>query len=146
MIDAMFKQKQQMVAVIADDRAYLEMMREVLYDDGYSRVVCAPSENAFTTIARARPQVVLMDVYAKRWGDLRALLVDLRADPRTAGIPLIACTTDTQDVADAMGWLAGQGCDVLEKPFMFEYLQEKIQRVIDASDDGDEPHKTGACA
>lgn len=80
---------------------------------------------AFDAIARARPDVVLLDVQmpdADGWLVLEAL----RDDPATADLPVVLCTVRARHADRERGWRLG--CDgYLTKPFAIHDLVDEVR-------------------
>ena len=51
-----------LIAVINDDKPYIDMMAEVLGDEGYRTVACLASAGAFALIRREQPDLVILDL------------------------------------------------------------------------------------
>lgn len=101
---------------------------------GYE-IVSAPDGTAGIAMATAeRPDLILMDLNLPEidgWEATRRL----KADPATRDIPIIALTAHAM-AGDREKALA-TGCDEFEtKPIDFDRLLPKVERLIDAKEDG----------
>ncbi len=112
------------ILVIDDEQAILDLLQEMLQDEGY-RVLLA--ENGLVGIEQtldAQPDLILTDLMMPVM-DGRTLSRRLRAEPRTAQIPLIlisaAYRPHDDDAFDA----------VLAKPFNLANLLELIRTQLD---------------
>lgn len=120
---------QPVVAVIDDDTAFVDLVEELLKDEGY-RVLVGRSggKEAHELVRETQPDIVVLDV---RLGtpDSGWLVVELlRLDPTTATIPIIICSADGQFLRQKQEQLRMRNCDYLEKPFLLDELLEKIQQ------------------
>lgn len=123
------------ILLIEDDPDNISLMTRLLEHHGY-QVSVADHALAGLEKARAeRPQLILMDLELPETSDGQpdpdaglAATRALKADPATAGIPVIALTAHT--MAQHRERIAAAGCDDLqEKPiFPFQSLLDKISR------------------
>ena len=104
------------VLIVDDDADIREIVQFALeMQPGWSVVGEAEGENAVVRAADARPDVILLDVNLAGM-DGPATLAALRADPRTASIPVLFLTANTRD-ADVERLRALGADGVLAKPF-----------------------------
>lgn len=117
------------VLVIDDDDAARRMMRRVLQRLGYE-VEDRPDGRAGLEQAReSLPDGILLDL--RMPGELSGFAVasELRADPRTASIPIIVVSASTH--LDARQLVAQIGCDAfLEKPVDFDELGRVLATLV----------------
>lgn len=96
------------ILVVDDDRATATFLATALEDEGYG-VLVATGEAALRLAREHAPALILLD---RRMPALDGpeLARRLRADPRTAAIPLVLMSADPrtpEEVADLLdGWLA----------------------------------------
>lgn len=123
--------------LIADDSAdNREILTDFLSDEGYA---IATAANAFEAVEVARasvPALILMDLQMPAAPDRPQRLDDagltatraLRADAKTAAIPIIAVTGFDSPARRAD--IEAAGCDgVARKPYEFAQLLEDIRRL-----------------
>ena len=125
------RKKRDCILLIEDDELNLELVQTVLEGAGF-RVLSAHAADQGIEIARQkRPDAILMDVQMPQLDGIEATRI-LRADPETAGIPIIAVTAhvkkeDAQRCLDA-------GCVLhLSKPVDTRSLPEVVHGVITAA-------------
>ena len=80
-----------MVLVVEDNEKNMKLFRDVLRATGYSTLEANTGEQAIELAVAQSPALVLMDVQLPGIDGLAAL-ARLRADKRTASIPVIALT------------------------------------------------------
>jgi two-component system cell cycle response regulator DivK len=80
-----------LVLIIEDNAKNVKLMRDLLQFHGYRTREATTAEDGVAIALRERPDVILMDVRLPGIDGLAALNV-LRADPRTAKIPVVAVT------------------------------------------------------
>lgn len=116
------------VLVVEDNAANLTLASLLLTAAGYAVISAVDAEAGLTLARSARPDLVLMDVQLPGMDGLDATAL-LKADPATAGIPIIALTAmamrDDQVRAEAAG------CDAwIAKPLRYRELYVAIDRLL----------------
>jgi pilus assembly protein CpaE len=82
------------ILIIDDDTASRQYIRNSLLDEGYEAFYAASGKEGLIAAWRDRPDLIIADpVLADLAGE--ELANRLRADPRSAGIPLVALSSDT---------------------------------------------------
>jgi two-component system cell cycle response regulator DivK len=116
------------ILVVEDNEASADMLRRRLERRGFAVVCVGDGHRALTVADERQPDLILMDLSMPEldgWQTTRLL----KANPRTAPIPVIALTahafvTDRQRSIDA-------GCEDFEtKPLNFDLLIAKIDAVL----------------
>lgn len=125
------------ILIVEDNPANLKLATTVLEHAGY-RVLGA--ENAPDAIAMAQsemPQLILMDIQLPGMSGLVATR-QLKAEPVTAGIPVIALTAlamkgDEERILDA-------GCDgYIAKPFDYRHLLARVAQMVSGAQEVAQP-------
>jgi two-component system, cell cycle response regulator DivK len=80
-----------LILVVEDNEKNLKLFREVLEAKGYRTLEAATGGQAVELATRHRPDLVLMDIQLPDLDGVEALR-RLRADERTASIPVLAVT------------------------------------------------------
>jgi chemosensory pili system protein ChpA (sensor histidine kinase/response regulator) len=104
-----------LVLAVDDDVTILGFLADVLGEEGYRVATAADGVAALARATDAPPALVLTDLAMPRM-DGATLCHRLRADPRTAGAPLLVLTAMPASLAES----ALDGCPherVLAKPF-----------------------------
>jgi CheY-like chemotaxis protein len=117
------------VVVVDDTAEVLELMVSVLADEGYAVVGCQDATRATATILQETPALVILDLRMAGVGDWQ-VLEELRAEPRTAAVPIIICSGAVEELRAAQAALKGRGCEILTKPFDIEVLIQRVERLI----------------
>ena len=116
------------VLVVEDNARNLKLARDVLEYAGFTVRVATTGEEAVADAVRALPDVILMDLQLPGI-DGHTALSQLRAEPRTAGIPVVALTAfamaeDRRRALDA-------GFDgYLEKPINVREFAAQVRAVL----------------
>ena len=100
------------VLYVEDNEFNRKIVRHLLARTSYQLVEAVDGEAGVTTAREARPDLIIMDIQLPKKSGLDATR-ELRADPTTAGIPIIVITSfalagDEQKAKDAgaTGYLA----------------------------------------
>ncbi|HET6793667.1 MAG TPA: response regulator [Acidimicrobiales bacterium] len=119
--------------LLVDDAHDVRLLQRVVLEEAGFEVSEAPSgADALAHLSGCRmPDVVVLDVQMPDldgWATLEAI----RADERTAPVPVILCTVKAGDRDGARAW--GSGCDgYLVKPFSIARLVEEVRDVLGRS-------------
>ncbi|HEY3934290.1 MAG TPA: response regulator [Gemmatimonadales bacterium] len=117
-----------LVLVVEDDPRFAELVREYLEAGGYRVARAADGDMVMQRVAELSPDAVTLDVVLPGRDGL-AVLRALKADPRTAAIPVIMMSI----VDERVRGLALGAFDWLLKPVRREALVAAIQRAVSAS-------------
>jgi two-component system response regulator VicR len=120
--------RQPHILVINDTQEILDLMQELLEDEGY-RVTTAVALLDITKIKSLAPDIIVQDLLFEGTQELGWKFLTLaRLDPELARIPLILCTAAVRTVNEpAMAeQLDRLGVRVVLKPFVIEDLLSAI--------------------
>lgn len=120
--------------VISDhDRDYLNLMEELLVEEGYRAIVITGGPDVHPLIVREQPALAIVDMPIKDPDEGWRLLTMLRLSPRTKALPILICSTNTQLMRDNTERLEAMGCKLLAKPFGLEEMLSLIRELLDVS-------------
>ena len=122
-------------ALVVDDAPDIRLLAElVLSMAGFTVTVASSGREALQRLAHNDlPDIVLLDVQMPEV-DGWETLTRVRADRRTAGLPVVLCTVKGLPEDTLKGWTLG--CDgYLGKPFDIGGLVEELQGVLQRSPD-----------
>ena len=125
--------KRPVIAVINDDKAFIELMRDLLTDEGYEIVTQNSGNAAYAMIRKKKPKLVILDMRLEHPEGGWIVLDLLRLNPETANIPVIICSADARFLRAKEAHLREEGCCVLEKPFRLDRLLSLIEDALDPS-------------
>lgn len=111
------------VLLIDDDRAIVEFLSVALEAEGYA-VLCAIGAQAIGVARDRAPDLILLDINMPGMNG-REVSKRLRADPRTAGIPIVIMSAQSNLGAASAGMPAD---DQLCKPFTMQRLYDVVAR------------------
>ena len=80
-----------LVLIVEDNERNLKLVRDVLQVKGFSTIEAGTAEDGIRLAGERKPDLILMDIQLPGMNGIEALKV-LRADPKTATIPVIAVT------------------------------------------------------
>jgi DNA-binding NtrC family response regulator len=119
------------IACIEGDAGLREMLESILSDAGFETVQWPVAMGAQAFLRRERPDVLLLEMRFDGSYTGVQVLEDLRDDPETAGIAVIACSGDVHFLRGQDRILRERNCAVLEKPFTAHQLLCAVRRAID---------------
>ncbi|HEU5423369.1 MAG TPA: response regulator [Nitrolancea sp.] len=119
-----------LIAVVNDDTAFLNMMNELLSDEGYRTVIWREGEGAYDLVCQHRPSLVILDIRMEHPGTGWHVLELLRLDPETASIPVIVCSADSRLLRAKQDRLQSLNCQTLEKPFDLDELLAMVRLAL----------------
>jgi CheY-like chemotaxis protein len=115
------------IFVANDNQDFLELMRELLHDEGYDVTILHASDHAYTEIKHAAPDVVILDMTLEHPDDGWAILQLLKLDPETVRIPVIVCSAEVKLLTERQEQIEALSCFAVEKPFDLVTLLGAIQ-------------------
>jgi two-component system, cell cycle response regulator DivK len=116
------------VLVIEDDNDTRTIWQTVLEYRGYAVIAAGDGGEGVALAQEAAPDLIVMNLSMPKLDGLSAASL-LRQDPRTAAIPIIACTGFIRD--DGAERAEDAGCDAyLEKPCEPSRIVAEVERFI----------------
>jgi len=106
------------ILIVDDEALNRKLLEALLLPEGYLTVCAASGEEALAMIAQRAPDLILLDVRMPGM-DGYQVASTLKADPVTAGIPIIMVTAQADRAARVIGLDAGAE----------EYLTKPVDRV-----------------
>ena len=114
------------VLVVEDNEKNMKLFRDVLHASGYRTLEAATGERAVELVFEHRPDLVLMDIQLPDIDGIEALS-RLRADGRTASMPVLALTAQAME-GDRERFLAAGFDGYLSKPVDIAEFVATIKR------------------
>jgi two-component system, cell cycle response regulator DivK len=118
------------ILVVEDNERNMKLVRELLEATGYRAIEAATGSQALELAREHRPDLVLMDIRLPDIDGVEALS-RLRADDRTASIPVLAVTAQAMQ-GDRERCLAAGFDGYLSKPIDVAQLLEAVSRHCEA--------------
>ncbi len=120
----------ELILVVEDNEKNRKLLRDVLQVKGYKTLETETAEEGIRLAQESQPALILMDIQLPGIDGITALR-QLRADPRTKKIPVIAVTasamTHSREQMLALGFDGYQ-----TKPISIKDFLEEVRRVLDA--------------
>jgi DNA-binding response OmpR family regulator len=116
------------ILIVEDDAPTSELLAEILAMEGYDPVVTGSAFGASALLRRVRPDAVVLDL-GLPYRSGASLLRDLKADPRTASIPVVVVSGMPEALTGERQSLAAA---VLQKPLDLQRLLNVVQQALQA--------------
>jgi signal transduction histidine kinase len=116
---------QPVILIVDDTPTNLQILFGFLEQAGYRVLVCQNGENALSIAARQQPDLILLDVLMPGIDGFETCH-RLKADPRTAEIPIIFLTALSETAHKVRGFEVG-GVDYVTKPIQQPELLARIK-------------------
>jgi CheY-like chemotaxis protein len=123
-----------LVLIVEDNEANQLLMRTVLEREGYRVEVAGAADEALVKLAAKLPTLILMDIQLPGQDGL-SLTRQLKADPTTGNIPVIALTAHAM-LGDREGTIAAGCAGYIAKPIDTRRLGEQIREILKPSSGG----------
>ena len=110
------------VLVVEPDAVLAEVFRDALADEGHRVTLFPAPEIAPDGVAALGVDLVVLDLpFADGAADV-AFIERLMANPQTAPLPVLVCSSDHRRLEELAGSLAAWDCGTLAKPFGLDAL------------------------
>ncbi len=119
------------VVIIDDEPEIVDVVCDVLQDEGIAASSCPHGKRALTCIRKKQPRVLLLDVQMPEVDGIQ-LFQQVRSDPATENIPVVFVTANAQIVQRQVPDLAGQRAWLLPKPFALLDLLDVVNQALAA--------------
>ena len=119
------------ILVADDEPTLLRLLEFVLVRQGHRLLTAANGEEALALVHRERPDLVVLDIMMPRM-DGYSVAEAIRADPVSAGTPIIMLSARTQDEDIARGVAVGVDT-YLTKPFAPELFIKVVAAHLDGA-------------
>jgi two-component system response regulator MprA len=120
--------RKQRILVVDDEQNIVEFIRLGLCYEGFAVEGAANGQEALAAIARAKPDLVILDILLPGIDGL-AVCRRLRSQPDTADVPILMLTA-RDDVRDRVIGLESGADDYLTKPFSFAELLARVHAIL----------------
>ncbi len=118
------------VLVVNDDTAFLQLMEQLLEDEGFRASTLNSTEGALDIIKEKHPALVILDIRINNEQSGLLLLDLVTLDPETRWIPVIVATANLHALAGREQELADKGIYVIAKPFDIDELGGLIKKAL----------------
>ena len=115
------------ILIVEDTPSEMQLMTLYLRDNGYQVVSANNAIDGLELVAKEKPDVVITDVVMEGMNGFEFCRT-LKKNPETEGIPVIACTSRSQDL-DKL-WGKKQGVNVyVTKPYSQDDIVNAVKSV-----------------
>ncbi|MFN0207787.1 MAG: response regulator [Planctomycetota bacterium] len=114
--------------VVEDERDVADLIRHTLEREGYQVKHFADGALAFASIERDPPDVVVLDLMLPSIDGFE-VCKRIRANPRTAQIPILMLTARSEDIDQVAGLEVGAD-DYITKPFSPRVLVARVRSIL----------------
>lgn len=121
-----------LIAVVNDDAIFLDLMHDLLTEEGFRVIRWFARDGALAMLERERPALVLLDIRMEEPDAGLRLLREIRASQTLGNVPVIVCTADQRFLQEHAEILNALRVQTLAKPFDLDALLEKITAMLDA--------------
>ena len=122
------------ILVVDDDPVILQLLQVNFEMEGFIVITAADGREGVERTKADRPDIVVSDVMMPRMSGIE-LVAELKADPATAGIPVLLLTAKAQQADIGAGIDAGAD-DYVTKPFEPLDLVDRVNRLLDTRKPG----------
>ena len=120
----------ELILTIEDNEKNRKLVRDVLQVKGYKTIESATAEEGLKLAIEKSPNLILMDIQLPGMDGITALK-QLRAEPKTKSIPVIAVTASAMTYNRAT--MLAEGFDGYQaKPISLKDFLGEVQRVLEA--------------
>jgi two-component system, cell cycle response regulator DivK len=119
----------ELILIVEDNDKNLKLVRDVLQHQGYRTIEAGTGEDGVRLAKERRPDLVLMDILLPGIDGIAAL-GQLRADPATRAIPVIAVTASVM-THDRKKLLESGFDGYQSKPIKVRELIEAVRETLD---------------
>ena len=119
-----------LVLIVEDNDRNLELVRDILHAKGYDTLEAGTAEDGLEISRSRAPALILMDIQLPGMGGIEGLKA-LRAEPKTAGIPVVAITASVMQ-ADREQIMRAGFDGFIEKPITVRSFLEVVEGVLQA--------------
>lgn len=117
------------VLVVDDVKAELDLMCKYLVEAGYTVIKANSGQEALDKVSQDKPDAIVTDWMMSQMGGLD-ICRNLKINPETASIPIVACTAKSREV-DRL-WAIKQGVKgYVTKPYSPEKLISTLKAAME---------------
>jgi DNA-binding NtrC family response regulator len=120
------------IAVIDDEASLLDLMVELLTDEGYQVVPWTSAEGALDVLRVHRPALIVLDGWLEARSSGQLLLHAIRQEPTLRHVPIIVCSGD-DGIVGAVGEREHQPVYGIRKPFQITDFLALVHTALSAT-------------
>jgi DNA-binding response OmpR family regulator len=129
------------ILVVDDEADLVDMIGYNLQRNGYEVLTASDGKSALATAWKEKPDLIVLDLMLPGM-DGTEVARRLRAEPETAGIPIIMLTAKGEEIDVVVGLTLGAD-DYITKPFSMKILLARIATVLRRVEQTGTPTESG---
>jgi len=120
----------QKIAAINDDTVFLDLLYELLSEEGYEVHVLKEANSAFERVRELKPDAIILDIRMDHPVTGWQVLELIKLEPALTNVPIVICSADLIALRERATHLQSKGCEILAKPFDLDDLLGVLRRVM----------------
>ena len=124
----------QKIAAINDDTVFLDLLYELLTEEGYEVHVLKEANSAFERVRELKPDAIILDIRMDHPVSGWQVLELIKLEPALTNIPIVICSADLIALQERATHLQSKGCEILAKPFDLDDLLGVLRRIMPSAD------------
>ena len=118
------------IAAINDDTIFLELLHELLVEEGYEAQLFKEGEAAYQRVREFDPDGIILDIRMENPETGWHLLELFKLDRALSKKPIVVCSADLPQLQERALYLKSKGCEVLAKPFELDDLLVLLEQIV----------------
>ncbi len=118
------------IAVINDDPVFLEMLQDLLEEEGYTAARFQAGMADLPCVRNFRPDAMVLDLRMEAAQTGLEMLAAFQQDAVLSATPVIICSADSRQLQDSAAAWESQGYRTLQKPFDLDVLLGLLGDVV----------------
>ncbi len=122
------------ILVVDDSPEILELLRELLTEEGYFIITRSEALHELDTVHLANPNLIILDHLHKGIDGSEDILAQLRESVDLSGVPVIICTGLSHAAEVLREQLKPVNVELIVKPFDIDKLLATVKRMIEQAE------------
>ena len=118
------------ILIVEDNERNMKLVRDILQAKGHDTLEARSAEEGLKIAHAQIPHLILMDIQLPGMNGIEALQA-LRAEPRTAGIPIVAITASVMQ-SDRQAIMSVGFDGFIEKPITVRSFMDAVEAALKA--------------
>jgi DNA-binding response OmpR family regulator len=118
------------IAVIDDDPAFLELVHDLLEEEGYTPATFQAGMADISGVRDFRPDAIVLDLRMDAPHTGSEMLAAFQQDAVLSATPIIISSADTRQLQDNAASWESRGYRTLQKPFDLDTLLSLLEDVV----------------
>ena len=120
---------QKKIIIIDDEKDFVDVIKQTLFDEGYSVLTAYDGEEGLDKIRTKAPDLVILDINMPKM-DGYAVCREIRQDPLYRNLPIIFLTVRNEKESKIKGMNLGSD-EYIIKPFRPKELLLRIKKIFE---------------